>query len=172
MKSAVERMQSWHNVAAISYKVLYLGEYAAFASWYKRRDSRLTDREAIDGLKKETSIWREYLEGNVLSEIRSDTAALVGRWNDWRGLIDRWYQIRCWLIHGEYVEERDVELAYSTLRPYVALLINKERALFTKVDARRLEELSVLLNHGSLSFQDELTNEQSTLRQKYLIPYE
>jgi len=121
------------------------------------------DREAIAILKKRFVIWDDYTKGKTLSNLKvyadrvsklTTNAPLAQHayWNgmvessdDWRGLIEFWYQVRCRLMHGSEVSPRYVWLAYETLELFMGEIVERMQACFTEKDFQRLEELTTLV---------------------------
>ena len=159
----IRHIYKWYKKAQVDYTELYIRIYIAYNAWYRQVTNSTNDREAIALLKKRFVIWDDYGKGKTLSNLRvyverlskltlekplaNNTAwnGYVENGDDWRGLIEFWYQVRCMLVHGSEVSPRYVWLAYETLELFIGEIVERMQACFTDKDLQRLEELSTLV---------------------------
>jgi len=159
----IRHIYKWYKKAQVDYTELYIRIYIAYNAWYRQVTNTTNDREAIAMLKKRFVIWDDYSKGKTLSNLRVYVERLSKltlekplanntAWNgavessdDWRGLIEFWYQVRCMLVHGSEVSPRYVWLAYETLELFMGEIVERMQACFTDKDFQRLEELSTLV---------------------------
>jgi hypothetical protein len=159
----IRHIYRWYKKAQVDYTELYIRMYIAYNAWYRQATGSTNDREAIALLKKRFVIWDDYSKGKTMPHLRAyadrlskltSEIPLVSHtlWNgtiessdDWRGLIEFWYRIRCMLVHGSEVSPRHVWLAYETLELFMAEIVDRMQACFTDKDFLRLEELSTLV---------------------------
>jgi hypothetical protein len=159
----VRHIYKWYKKAQIDYTELYIRIYIAYNAWYRQVTNSTNDREAIATLKKRFVIWDDYSKGKTMSNLRVYVERLSmltlekpltnnTAWNgsienadDWRGLIEFWYQVRCLLVHGSEVPPRYVWLAYETLELFMGEIVERMQACFTDKDFQRLEELATLV---------------------------
>ena len=117
----IKHIYSWYKKAQVDYTELYVRLYISYNAWYRQVTATTNDREAISRLKKRFVIWDDYCSGNTLQRLRvyaerlsklTYEQPLAGSavWNgviqtsqDWRSLIEFWYQVRCYLVHGSDV---------------------------------------------------------------------
>jgi hypothetical protein len=180
----------WVSRSQIDYADLYARLYIAYNAWYRRVTGAQSDREAIRLLKCRFVIWRDYCEGKVLHELRPYLEALsaltlqspfvtqtglnvsIHDAEDWKGLIDYWYRIRCELFHGSMVDSDShhleyVYLAYKSLNRFMLEITARMERCFDASDERRFEELTILMSaepHKAV----EHGRARHTLQQKYL----
>lgn len=158
----IRHIYRWYKKAQVDYTELYIQMYIAYNAWYRQVTGTTNDREAIAILKKRFIIWDDYTKGKTMLSLRVYTDRLVKLtserplasntvWDgtiqssdDWRGLIEFWYRVRCMLVHGSEVSPRHVWLAYETLELFMAEIVDRMQACFTDKDFQRLEELSTL----------------------------
>lgn len=159
----IRHIYRWYKKAQVDYTELYIRIYIAYNAWYRQVTNSMNDREAIAILKKRFVIWDDYSQGKTLSNLKvyverlskltnekpfaSSTVwnGVVEDSNDWRGLIEFWYQVRCMLVHGSEVSPRYVWLVYETLELFMGEIVERMQACFTEKDLQRLEELSTLV---------------------------
>ena len=159
----IRHIYKWYRKAQVDYTELYIRMYIAYNAWYRQVTGSTNDREAIALLKKRFVIWDDYCNGRTMANLRVYVERLsklttehpLGShavWNgkvensdDWRGLIEYWYRVRCLLVHGSEVSPRHVWLAYETLELFMAEIVGRMQACFTDKDYQRLEELSTLV---------------------------
>ena len=159
----IRHIYRWYKKAQVDYTELYIRIYIAYNAWYRQVTNSTNDREAIAILKKRFVIWDDYSQGKTLSNLKvyverlskltsekpfaSSTVwdGVIEGSNDWRGLIEFWYQVRCMLVHGSEVSPRYVWLAYETLELFMGEIVERMQACFTEKDLQRLEELSTLV---------------------------
>jgi len=158
----IRHIYKWYKKAQVDYTELYIRMYIAYNAWYRQVTGSTNDREAIALLKKRFIIWDDYCNGRTMTNLRVYVERLskltteyplgghtvwngqVGDSDDWRGLIEYWYRVRCLLVHGSEVSPRHVWLAYETLELFMAEIVSRMQACFTDKDFQRLEELSTL----------------------------
>src|SRR5690606_5557503 len=104
----------WFESAQIDFCELYLKLYVGFNAWYRQVTKTPHDRDALARLKKRITIWDDYYNGLAMHQLRMVFEKIVtithdkpmtvsrGRWNgvvespdDWMGLLEYWYQVRC-----------------------------------------------------------------------------
>ena len=159
----VRHIYKWYRKAQVDYTELYIRLYIAYNAWYRQVAGSTNDREAIAILKKRFVIWDDYTKGKTMPTLRVYAERLANAtteaplpsstvWSgtiqdadDWRGLIEFWYRVRCMLVHGSEVSPRHVWLAYETLEAFMAEIVERMQACFTDKDLQRLEELSTLV---------------------------
>ena len=153
----------WYRRAQVDYVELFVRLYIAYNAWYRQVTGSTNDRQAINQLKKRFIIWDDYCNGRAIQNLRVYLKRLsvltveqpftnISTWdgvvvndNDWRSLIEFWYQVRCALIHGSEVPSRYVWLAYETLEVFMGEIVQRMQSCFTEKDLQRLEELSTLV---------------------------
>lgn len=158
----IRHIYKWYKKAQVDYTELYIQMYIAYNAWYRQVTGSTNDREAISLLKKRFVIWDDYGNGKTMLHLRvyverlskltlENPCASSTVWNgtiessdDWRGLIEFWYRVRCILVHGSEVSPRQVWLAYETLELFMSEIVERMQACFTDKDFRRLGELSTL----------------------------
>ena len=158
----VRHIYTWYKKAHIDYTELYIRLYIAYNAWYRQVTGTTNDREALAHLKKRFVIWDDYCKGKTLPQLKlymerlsqvttERPLGIHSLWNgqvshseDWKGLIEYWYYIRCRLVHGSEVSPRLVWLAYETLDIFMTEIVERMRTCFTDKDLSRLEELSTL----------------------------
>jgi hypothetical protein len=159
----IKYIYKWYKKAQVDYTELYIRIYIAYNAWYRQVTGSTNDREAIAILKKRFVIWDDYSQGKILSNMKvyverlsklTHEKPLISNtlWNgkiedkdDWLGLIEFWYQVRCMLVHGSEISPRYVWLAYETLELFMGEIVERMQACFTEKDLQRLEELSLLI---------------------------
>ena len=159
----IRHIYRWYKKAQVDYTELYIRMYIAYNAWYRQVTGSANDREAIAILKKRFVIWDDYSNGKTMPSLRVYAERLAtltaerplassSLWNgtikdsnDWRGIIEYWYRVRCLLVHGSEVSPRHVWLAYETLELFMAEIVERMQACFTDKDFQRLEELSMLV---------------------------
>jgi len=153
----------WYKRAQVDYTELYIRMYIAYNAWYRQVTGCTNDRQAIAQLKKRFIIWDDYCKGKTIPNLRVYLKRLSvitsehpfeshSLWDgfitsddDWRSLIEFWYQVRCMLVHGSEVSARHVWLAYETLTIFMGEIVSRMHTCFTEKDFQRLEELSTLV---------------------------
>ncbi len=177
----------WFEASHIDYADLYMKLYVAYNAWYRQVTGAMNDREAIRQLKNRFVIWRGYLEGSVLEELRpfhemivevtsemplassSSWSGTVKDTKDWQGLISFWYRVRCELFHGSLSEFSSthrvyIRLAYRSLSIFMEEIVYRMRQSFSDQDEQRLQELELL---------SRVTDEQeSSKHEKYRLERE
>ena len=132
------------NESKIDYSIEYIKLYIVYNRWYRFVTGETNDRIALQKLKKRYGIWLEYTQGKALFSLRPVMAQLVeltqreNDWlatkfwsgyiqnsNDWRSLIELWYQVRCKLVHGSAVKSHYVQLSHSSLTIFLEEIIGR-----------------------------------------------
>lgn len=181
----IQHIYRWYKKAQVDYTELYIQMYIAYNAWYRQVTDSTNDREAISLLKKRFIIWDDYTKGKTMRSLRVYTDRLVKLtsesplvsstvWNgtiqssdDWRGLIEFWYRVRCMLVHGSEVSPRHVWLAYETLELFMAEIVERMQACFTDKDFQRLEEVSTLAK-SETGNSARFTHLKQKLQAKYI----
>lgn len=181
----IRHIYKWYRKAQVDYTELFIRIYISYNAWYRQITGTTNDREAISVLKKRFIFWDDYCQGKTmlslgvyverLSKLTTEQP-LVGNslWNgrvidsnDWQGLIEYWYQVRCSLMHGSEVPPKHVWLAYETLEVFMGEIVERMQACFTDKDFQRLKEVTVLAN-AQPSSQSRFHQLQRKLQAKYI----
>jgi len=176
----------WVDKAQIDYVDCYLRIYIAYNAWYRRATGTANDRQAIDTLKKRYIIWDDYRLGYAMVHMRPLLQRLVELtqrdplsshntyWNgevqaidDWRSLIEYWYQVRCLLVHGDTVPEVHVMMAYETLNVFMYEIVVRMKSCLRAVKTDNIRELAKQRQH-ELQGSDKFIQLQQKLYQKYV----
>jgi hypothetical protein len=181
----IKHIYRWYKKAQIDYVEQYIRLYIAYNAWYRQVTGSYNDREAISMLKKRFVVWDDYCNGRTLVSLNIYVDRLARLTNerplpnnslwdgtikdvhDWKGLIEFWYQVRCFLVHGSDVPQKYVWLAYETLDIFMAEIVRRMQLCFTDKDYQRLEELSVLVSADS-SKSERFRQLQRKLQAKYI----
>lgn len=175
----------WYKKAQIDYVQQYLWLYISYNAWYQEVTGTSNDRQALNSLKKRFVIWDDYINGNTMKPLRTYVERLmeltqrepfasqvVSYWSgslesteDWRSLIEFWYQVRCRLVHGSTVNVRYVWLAYETLGIFMGEIVYRMQQCFTQEDSERMQELDSLL---AVTRSDRFQKLQEKLYEKYI----
>jgi hypothetical protein len=156
-----QRIIDQYKQAHVDYSIHFLQLYISYNAWYREATSTSNDREALSLLKKRFIIWDDYCKGKTLLTLRSYMKQLVefshqyplistrlywsGEFqdsNDWRSLIEFWYQVRCLIVHGSPVRRTHVWFAYETLSIFMGEIITRMQTCFNQEDFGKLHELS------------------------------
>jgi hypothetical protein len=158
----IKHIYRWYKKAQVDYVEHYIRLYISYNAWYRNVTGTVNDREAISVLKKRFIMWDDYCKGKTLKDMRlyvERLAALTNErplvnnsvWNgvvrdadDWKSMIEFWYQVRCFLVHGSDIPQKYVWLAYGTLELFMREIVQRMQSCFTDKDLRRLEELSLI----------------------------
>jgi hypothetical protein len=158
----IKHIYRWYKKAQVDYVEQYIRLYISYNAWYRNVTGTVNDREAISILKKRFIMWDDYCKGKTLIDMRLYVERLViltnerplvnnSVWNgvvkdsdDWRNIIEFWYQVRCFLVHGSDIPQKYVWLAYKTLELFMREIVQRMQSCFTDKDMRRLEELSLI----------------------------
>ncbi|MFZ1301114.1 MAG: hypothetical protein WAQ27_00845 [Candidatus Microsaccharimonas sp.] len=181
----IQHIYRWYKKAQVDYTELYIQMYISYNAWYRQVTGTTNDRQAISQLKKRFIIWDDYCKGKTLLNLKIYAERLskltvekpLGRntiWDgkvnsadDWRSLIEFWYQVRCLIVHGSEVSPRYVWLAYETLDLFMSEIVDRMQACFTDKDLQRLEELSALVRTET-SKDSRFRRLQQKLQAKYI----
>lgn len=186
-----DNIYHWFESAQIDYSGMYLKLYVAFNAWYRQVTKTPYDRDALARLKKRFVIWNDYYNGLTMQSLRpvfSNIVALTcsepmkvsrGRWNgivesvnDWHGLLEYWYQVRCDLVHGlidmdSTEDAKIIKCAYQSLNIFMSEIVNRMRNCFSTEDNERLEELNLLIEHQA-DTPESIRESYRLLQQKYI----
>jgi len=179
---------AWYDRSSIDYRELFMRLYVSYNAWFRKTTSTHIDYEAIKILKTRFVIWDDYVERRSMVDMQSVMLRIVkstqkaplqtgGHWkgvvqssDDWKGLIDYWYQIRCDLFHG-YIsvdgETEHIRLAYESLYIFMSEIVSRMRSSFKHSDMRRLEELKIL-TESRYPHHETYQNEALLLHQKFI----
>lgn len=181
----IRHIYKWYKKAQVDYSELYIRMYISYNAWYRQVTGSTNDREAIGRLKKRFIIWDDYCKGRTMPNLKIYLERLVkltlddpmpgnSLWkgsitnvDDWRGLIEFWYQVRCLLVHGSEIQPGYVWLAYETLDIFMGEIVDRMQACFTDKDFIRLEELSTLVR-SEHNKGDRFKRLQQKLQTKYI----
>lgn len=139
----------------VHYTQLYMLLYSAYNAWYSAVAGTCSDRDALIVLKAKSAIWHSYLRGMVMRDLSLYVgyiteytqrqplgtaskywAGSLGSSNDWRGLIEYWYQVRCRVVHGGVIDKRHIYLAYMSLSVFMRSLTSGELDAHTTAKAK------------------------------------
>jgi len=186
-----DNIYHWFESAQIDYSGMYLKLYVAFNAWYRQVTQTPYDRDAIARLKKRFVIWNDYYNGLAMHGLKPVFSSIValtcskpmrvsrGRWNgvvesvdDWRGLLEYWYQVRCDLVHGlidmdSAEETKIIRYAYQSLNIFMSEIIKRMRNCFSVEDSQRLDELNLLIENQA-DMPDGIKKLYRHLQQKYI----
>lgn len=181
----IRNIYKWYRKAQVDYVEQYIRVYVAYNAWYRQVTGTTNDREALSALKKRFIIWDDYCKGRTVPQLRvymerlsmltaekpltahSLWSGCIENSEDWRGLIEFWYQVRCTLVHGSEVPVKYVWIAYETLDLFMGEIVGRMQACFTDKDLERLEELSALVHTGN-DTNDRFRRLQQKLQAKYV----
>ena len=177
---------AWYKKAQVDYIEKYIQMYIAYNAWYREVTGTTNDRQALNSLKKRFVIWDDYIDGKTMKTLQvymERVAELTQRepfssktlyWtgsiespNDWRSLIEFWYQVRCKLVHGAEVKPRYVWLAYETLDIFMGEIVSRMQQCFTAKDAEKMHELNAMAQHSGTK-NERFRHLQDKLYQKYV----
>lgn len=179
-----KNIYKWYNKAQIDYANHYLQMYISYNAWYGQVTGTSNSREAIAILKKRFIIWDDYSNDRTMLSLKIYMERLckltvekplgsftlwdgvIKNKNDWRSLIEFWYQVRCLLVHGSEVPPKYVWLAYETLDVFMGEIVDRMQACFTKKDLYRLKEVSSLAR-----IEGENVNKFQALKRKLQEKY-
>lgn len=169
LSNKLKRMCNWYEKAQIDYADYYVRLYITYNAWYQEVTLKTNDREALSILKKRYVIWDDYIQGKTMKVLRPYMEQLVEvtqreplnasiYWSgsldsakDWHSLIEFWYQVRCFIVHGTFVEPQYVWLAYETLNVFMGEIIQRIQACTSskipcarwQVDMHRVKDMSL-----------------------------
>lgn len=184
---------SFYRRSRIDYFLLYAQLYIAYNAWYRQVTGASNDREAIRLLKTRFVIWSDYIEHKALDALDMYIDRIVEltqrhpitrqrRWegrvenrDDWKGLIQFWYQVRCELIHGSLSDNvrhhhEYVRLAYISLSLFMDEVIRRMELTLNDYDLRRIEELRILSQMQPLSERQKAEQERLLWRFIHAAP--
>ncbi len=156
--------------------------YVAYNAWFRQVTGAENDREGIEALKMRFVIWYDYQQGLALKDLRplvfniinllEDRPCLrltLSDADDYKNLIEYWYQVRCHLFHGSsaYLTDDVIELAYKSLSVFMAEIVARMNLSFTEKDSERLEEITALIRYDP-TIGPRLQTLQQSLQQKYI----
>jgi hypothetical protein len=193
MEKVVTRqlITKWHERARIDYSDLYVRQYIAYNAWFRKVTGCTEDHDAIREVSRRFIIWDDYLCGRALLSlgpiaeqianltercpVKTNSTAWDGRVkdkNDWRSIINFWYQTRCGLFHGLTVpgnvtHDLQIRLAYESLAIFMDEIIKRMRYCFTDNDAADLTEVRRLIV-SEIGPQEELQIIETRLHQKFI----
>lgn len=143
--------QAWFRRASINYADYYIRLYIAFNAWYQSVSHTTNDRQALEYIKGQTGIWKQYIDGVAMQSLRPHMVLLVDLtqrepafqkphfWNgsveglhDWPSLVEYWYQVRCHTVHGSEVRQDYLQLAYHTLHIFLEEVFQARAYLLTR----------------------------------------
>lgn len=145
---ASESIIRLYEAARIRYSEVYIRMYSAYNAWYREITGSMNDREAIAKLKRRGGIWEDYLNGTALHGLRplmlkladmtqhrplGATAYWAGSLcnkTDWPSLIEYWYQVRCIVVHGGYIDDHYIQFAYETLYVFMQEITSRAQDVF------------------------------------------
>lgn len=184
--NGVTQVLAWYQKAQIDYADQFLKMYVAYNAWYYQVTGTNNDRQALSMLKKRFVIWDDYCNGKTMAPLKLYMEKLVELtqrdplvsntryWNgeidntqDWRSLIEYWYQIRCLVVHGAEVRAKYVWLAYETLDTFMCEILDRIKACLDAYDYQELKQLSSLAEASSKRSQ-RFQKLQDKLYQKYI----
>lgn len=133
----------------IDYDTSYVTLYSAYNAWYRSETGQRSDQKALAAIKLRGDVWDDALQDRCMSGLRSilrrlyvltNHRPLIGStsWegtlrdeNDWRGLIELWYCLRCTIVHGNTAmsnpyHEIYVKLAYESLFLFMNEMVGRQ----------------------------------------------
>ncbi len=164
---------SYYRRSRVDYFTLYAQLYIAYNAWYRKVTHASNDREALRLLGDRFVIWKDYLERRAMYALDMYIDRIVDLtekqsilqqefWqgsvknrDDWRGLINFWYRVRCELIHGSLSPSASnhieyVRLAYISLSIFMDEVIRRMNITVGDKEIRRIDELRILARHQVL----------------------
>lgn len=140
--SVVHAFQS----SQVQYDDKFLLLFSSYNSWYRSVTGESIDARALRAVKLRDALWGEYLRGECLERLRplmrritlltrirplrsgSLVDGVLTGPDDWEGLIEFWYTIRCDIVHGNAtVLEAHypvyAKLAYETLQIFMTEVV-------------------------------------------------
>lgn len=164
----IKGVYDWYKAAQIDYTKQYIALYISYNAWYRQVSGTLNDRQAISSLKKRYIIWDDYINGKTMRVLRpymqrlseltqreplmSETTYWTGSVdgpNDWRALIEYWYQVRCRVMHGSYVSPKFVWLAYETLDAFMGEVIERMEKCLSTTKSRTTHQFGSIADDNS-----------------------
>jgi len=147
----------------VEYAKLYLTLFSAYNLWFRVTTGEAIDSKAIKLLHQHDDMWLESELGETLPQLRSlmvklyvltnhrpleDSSRIwkgyLDDQNDWRGLIDFWYAVRCDLIHASTSRQLSfyplfIKLAYESLNVFMTEVVKRVRLSIDETDLSQLE---------------------------------
>lgn len=155
MKALIRRTQQQLIIetfqsSRIDYAGAYLHLYASYNAWYRFVTGQSLDTVAIGKMKQRYALWRDYIDGNCLQQLRSPmrriyvltqhrplitgsgVSLVLEDDSDWQHLIDFWYAVRCDVVHATSARthgyyEQFIRLAYESLQVYMTEVVHRLR---------------------------------------------
>lgn len=115
----------------------YLAVYIRFNTWYRLVTGERQDSMAIKMLLRRYVVWKDYLAGNCLLDLRPIHQTLTGSNKDWQELVRIWYRVRCQVVHGEPVDEGEVALCHTSLQLFMDEIEHRHDLVTTLSNAQR-----------------------------------
>lgn len=186
MKNAEETVYKWYAKSQIDYSTYYIHLYVAYNTWYGQVTGSNNNRRALTLLKSRFMIWRDYINGvampllgvhmqNLIECLKENPLPTHRYWqggitgnNDWQNLIEYWYQVRCLIVHGEYVPQCHARLAYQTLLCFMTEVVERMHASFSETDMERLQEVTALIKVSKGPRRKYFQTQQQLLQRKYI----
>lgn len=170
----------------VDYGLHFLHIYISYNAWYREATGMTNDRQALSLLKKRFIIWDDYIKGRTLNQLKpymkrltelSQQKPFVSTrlyWSgefegsdDWRSLIEFWYQTRCLIVHGSDFRQKHAWLAYETLTIFMKEIIERMQACFNDADLQEMESYSSLADED-IARSARFKKLQQRLYQKYV----
>jgi hypothetical protein len=176
---------TWFERAQLDYCDLYMRLFVAYNAWFRHVTGQPNDRASINALKKRFVIWDDYQRGRSMVQLHQKMIPIItmtGRDHslgvvvrddeDWRNLIEFWYQVRCHLFHGSSLFSQSqqlvwAKLAYESLNIFMAEVVDRMKRSFTNEDYVRLQEVQTLLRSEG-SDTERLTRLHESLQSKFV----
>lgn len=115
----------------------YLEVYIRFNAWYRLATGERQDSRAIKALTRRYVIWKDYLDGSCLQNLRPVHQKLTSTSKDWPALIHTWYRVRCQVVHGEQVDRQEVDLCRLSLGLFMDEIERRQHLITTLSDSQR-----------------------------------
>ena len=159
-------VRSWYDKSRIDYTDQFMRLFVAYAIWFRGVTGKTTDRHAIESLKKRFVIWDEYYQDKAMIALKPIAANIakmtstdgliktkVADADDWRQIIEYWYEVRCHIFHGnltfgETYSHIYVKLAYDSLSIFMDEIVRRMEQTFSKEDGRRMSEIKEIIQSG------------------------
>lgn len=142
----VEMITTNFQNSQVRYEDKFLILFSAYNAWYQAVTGEPTDSEALRAVRLRDSIWAEYYRGEcfellrpllrriailtTLRPLRSTRSwsGVVRGPDDWEGLIEFWYAVRCDHIHANSAVLQGhypvlTKLAYESLSIFMTEMV-------------------------------------------------